>query len=186
MMKMKTKLTAALLILFLCTAVWPAQASAEASKSLGMSFSVFLTQMGVAYGRVKWGYSPERLDKDLIETPEGNYIAEYNDSIALFINMAEDGQKIKNAALSFILSPAGAGRPSLDEDGEEQYVGVCTQLIVASNLNMDVKQARGIITELGIFGPALDGRQRHVRVGKYVYIMKLHQTGAVILVVSTL
>lgn len=186
-MLMKKRLTAALLIFFM-TAVPAWAGAAETHKNLGVSLAVFLTQMGVAYGRVKWGYSPDRLDSDLLKTPEGNYVAEFNSSIALFINMTQDGRLVKNAALSFLLAPRETeenGNPDLP-DGEEQYIGVCTQLILASNLNMDIRKAKTILTDLGVYGPVLDGRQRHVREGRHVYIMKLHKTGAVILVVSTL
>lgn len=159
-----------------------------AGGGMGVTRAVFLTQMGVAYGRVKWGYSVERIEEEMLATPEGNYVAEYNDSIALFVNM-QNKDRVKNAALSFVISDGevfpGSSRAALP-DGEEQYEGVCTQLILATNLNMTEKRARAILTELGLFGPVLDGRQRCVRDGRFVYIMKLHKTGAVILVVSTL
>lgn len=185
---MKKIAAAALLMILIAVSSPSAAPAAQMQKNLGMSLSVFLTQMGVAYGKVKWGYSPDRLDDSLIKTPEGGYMAEYNESIALFINMTDNGEKIKNTALSFIMTAPGMGfeTPRGMPDGEEQYVGVCTQLILASNLNMDIKTAGEILTELGVYGPVLDGRQRHVRSGRFTYIMKLHKTGAVIMVVSAL
>ena len=73
---------------------------AEAA-SLGMSVPVFIAHMGMAFDRVKWGFSPERIKESVVRTPDGNYAAEYSPEIFLYLYVEPGDENLNYIALTF-------------------------------------------------------------------------------------
>ncbi len=159
------------------------------SMGLGVSVPVFIMHMKVAASKVKWGFSAARLESGMIRTEDGNYVAEYNDAILLYLNTVPGSKMLRNAALSFTIAdesaPMGYSRGG-PPNGEDLYEGICQQIIMAFDPQISQKETRRMLRRLGLYGPVLDGKQRHARRGGLVYIMKLQNNGTIVLVVSGL
>lgn len=157
------------------------------SMGLGISVPVFIMHMKIAANKVKWGFSAARLESEMIRTEDGNYVAEYNDAILLYLNTMPGSKMLRNAALSFTIAegsaPVGYSRGGLP-NGEDQYEGICQQIIMAFDPQISQKETRRMLRRLGLYGPVLDGKQRYARRGGLVYIMKLQNNGTIVLVVS--
>lgn len=158
-----------------------------APAGLGMTLPIFMTQMGIAFDQVRWGFSSEALSEAMITTPEGNYAAEYSDEIILCVNMVPGTNRIQNIAISFMVTDQRGASGRYDKDGgEAHYESLCEQILLAIDHSTTEKEAQDILTELGIFGPVLDGHQRCVRNGKYLYMMRFYQSNIMLLVLPAL
>ncbi|WP_303323126.1 hypothetical protein [Cloacibacillus evryensis] len=154
---------------------------------LGISVPVFIMHMKIAARKVKWGFSSSRIENEMIRTEDGNYVAEYNDAILLYLNTMPGTKMLRNIALSFTIAegdtPMGFSRGGLP-NGEDQYESICQQVIMAFDPHISQKETRRMLGRLGLYGPVLDGRQRYDRRGGLAYIMKLQNNGTIVLVVS--
>ncbi|MDY2983817.1 MAG: hypothetical protein SOR75_00615 [Synergistes jonesii] len=153
----------------------------------GVSLSVFTMNLKIAAKRVKYPLSDERVEKEILHFDGGSYAIDYNESIQLFFNTAPDTKMIKNAAVSYAVERRGPrvhsfGAAGPDED--EEFASLCQQLIMSFEPQTSAKEAQKLLEQLGINGPALDGRQRQLRHGDLAYIMKLQGGNTLLLVVS--
>lgn len=176
---MTTKIIALLAAFMFLT---PARAAADAA-SLGMSVPVFIAHMGMAFDRVKWGFSPERIKHSLMRTPDGNYAAEYSPEIFLYLYVKPGDENLNYIAISFSVD-TDAGLKSTD--GESQYESLCRQLIFALEDGATNETASGLLTDLGLFGPVLDGTQRAERSGKFTYMTRYCESNIMLLIVPAL
>ena len=171
----------------LITANLAPAAEDDDSMGLGISGPVFIMHMKIAARKVKWSFSSARIENEMIRLEDGNYVAEYNDSILLYLNTMPGTKMLKNVALSFTVAPGeppiGYSRGGL-HNGEDQYESICQQIIMAFDSQITPKETRRMLRGLGLYGPVLDGRQRYDRRGGLVYIMKLQNNGTIVLVVS--
>ena len=165
-------LLAALCILF------PARCAEAAS--LGMSVPVFIAHMGMAFDRVKWGFSPEHIRESVIQTPDGNYAAEYSPEIFLYLYVEPGDENLNYIALSFSVDTEASLKST---DGESQYESLCRQLVFALEEGATNESASELLTELGLFGPVLDGQQRAERSGKFTYMTRYCESNIMLLIV---
>ncbi|MDO5115619.1 MAG: hypothetical protein Q4D58_05930 [Synergistaceae bacterium] len=171
----------AALFIFLC----PFCARAD---ELGITLPVFLTQMGIAFDQVKWGFSQRGLSESLVQMPNGNFAAEYNEDIVLYLNMTAESNRLMNVALSFTVSEwreHERNRRSGLLDGEAQYESLCKQIILALDHRVTEKEVGALLEGLGLFGPVLDGRQRREISGRFIYMMRLYRNNIMFLATSS-
>ena len=107
-------LLAALMLLF--------PRSAADAASLGMSVPVFIAHMGMAFDRVKWGFSPEHIKQSVVRTPDGNYAAEYSPEIYLYLYVEPGDENLNYIALTFSVDTEASLKSA---DGESQYESLC-------------------------------------------------------------
>lgn len=175
---MTTKIIALLAAIMFLMPVRAADAA-----SLGMSVPVFIAHMGIAFERVTWGFSPERIKHSLMRTPDGNYAAEYSPEIFLYFYVEPGDENLNYIALSFSVETE-AGLKSTD--GESQYGSLCRQLIFALEDGATDETASRLLTDLGLFGLVLDGVQRAERSGKFTYMTRYCQSNIMLLIVPAL
>ncbi len=175
---MTTKIIALLAAIMFLMPVRAADAA-----SLGMSVPVFIAHMGIAFERVKWGFSPERIKHSIMRTPDGNYAAEYSPEIFLYLYVEPGDENLNYIALSFSVETE-AGLKSTD--GESQYESLCRQLIFALEDGATDETASRLLADLGLFGPVLDGVQRAERSGKFTYMTRYCQSNIMLLIVPAL
>lgn len=175
---MTTKIIALLAAFMLLMPVRAADAA-----SLGMSVPVFISHMGMAFDRVKWGFSTERIKHSLMQTPDGNYVAEYSPEIFLYLYVEPGDEKLNYVAISF---SADTEEGLKSTDGESQYESLCRQLIFALEDGATDETASGLLTDLGLFGPVLDGAQRAERSGKLTYMTRYCESNIMLLIVPAL
>ena len=152
---------------------------AEAA-SLGMSVPVFTAHMGMAFDRVKWGFSPEGIREKLVRTNDGNYAAEYSPEIFLYLFVEPGDENINYIALSFSVNAESSLKST---DGESQYESLCRQLVFALEEGATEKSAAGMLSKLGLYGPVLDGRQRAERSKKYIYMTRYCESNIMLLII---
>ena len=138
---------------------------AEAA-SLGMSVPVFIAHMGMAFDRVKWGFSPERIKESVVRTPDGNYAAEYSPEIFLYLYVEPGDENLNYIALTFSVDTEASLKSA---DGESTN-----------------DTASELLTKLGLFGPVLDGVQRAERSGKFTYMTRYCESNIMLLIVPAL
>ena len=155
---------------------------AEAA-SLGMSVPVFIAHMGMAFDRVKWGFSPEHIKESVIRTPDGNYAAEYSPEIFLYLYVEPGDENLNYIALTFNIDAESSLKST---DGESQYESLCRQLVFALEEGASNDSASKLLTKLGLFGPVLDGKQRAERSGKFLYMTRYYESNIMLLIVPAL
>lgn len=155
---------------------------AEAA-SLGMSVPVFIAHMGMAFDRVKWGFSPERIKESVVRTPDGNYAAEYSPEIFLYLYVEPGDENLNYIALTFSVDTEANLKSA---DGESQYESLCRQLVFALEEGATNDTASELLTKLGLFGPVLDGVQRAERSGKFTYMTRYCESNIMLLIVPAL
>lgn len=157
------------------------------AKGTGISVPVFAARMKSAAKGGKHSFSPKDMNEELLCTDDGNYVAEYNEDILLYINTIPGTKMIKNVALAITVEDVSVLNDSnrRGRAGEEtQYEGLCLQIIKAFEPRIDEPAARAMLRRLGLYGPVLDGRQRNERRSGLTYIMKLQHDGTIVLVVA--
>lgn len=174
-----------LLILVVMLAV-PCALFAE-DGTLGISVPVFVIRMKTAAKGIKHCFTSKSMNEELLCTEDGNYVAEYDEDIVLYINTVPGTRMIKNIALAITVEDVSvlSGSTRRGRPGEEtEYESLCLQIIKAVEPHIDEANAREILLRLGLYGPVLDGRQRNERHGGFTYIMKLQHDGTIVLVVA--
>ena len=122
---------------------------AEAA-SLGMSVPVFIAHMGMAFDRVKWGFSPERIKESVVRTPDGNYAAEYSPEIFLYLYVEPGDENLNYIALTFSVDTEASLKSA---DGESQYESLCRQLVFALEEGATNDTGLGAADEARAFRP---------------------------------
>ncbi|MCF0248574.1 MAG: hypothetical protein HUJ86_08195 [Synergistes sp.] len=152
---------------------------AEENYGLNVSVDSFITKLKAASGKVPFGFNTDMLNKNLITTEDGNYIAEYDDTLHLLIYTIPKSMILKNVALSFLLNSESRVR-----EKQDLFESLCKQLILAFESNMTQTDLRRVLWRLGLYGPVFDGNQRSVRSGKHAFILKMYNGGIIVFVVT--
>lgn len=168
-------------------ALRPSAGCCDEKEGTGVSLSIFTMNLKIAAKRVKYPLSDERIEKEILHFDGGSYAIDYNESIQLFFNTAPETKMIKNAAVSYAVErrvPKAHRFGAAGPDEDEEFASLCQQLIMSFEPQTSAKEAQKLLEQLGINGPALDGRQRQLRHGDLAYIMKLQGGNTLLLVVS--
>ncbi|MDL2297768.1 hypothetical protein LJC40_01285 [Synergistaceae bacterium OttesenSCG-928-D05] len=152
----------------------------------GMSGDEFLTRLVSVFYRVRGGFNSNSIS--LAEkTPEGTTMS-YNNSIFLTVHETRERSDVESISVVLVTQDASPARQFLKGGvpGDDMlFENICLQVIFALNPRMSDVNGQRILREIGGDSLFLDGKRRSASDGKYRYIMKLHENGMAIMVVTS-
>ena len=109
----------------------------------------------------------------------------YNSSVMILVNTHKGVRgTISNIAVTyFLVDPELENTASL-HGNDKIFESICTQVIYAVNKNITAAAARNLLSEIGLFGPMLDGVQRCRTLSDYSYILRLQPNDMAVMVIS--
>ena len=156
-----------------------------ASEETELTTEDFFRRLSFAYSRVPSGISKAQIESDIKRVSENSIMLGYNSSVMILVNTHKGVRgTISNIAVTYFLGDPELENTASLHGNDKIFESICTQVIYAVNKNITAAAARNLLSEIGLFGPMLDGVQRSRTLSDYSYILRLQPNDMAVMVIS--